>query len=150
MRHHTHRHGRSPSHSLSQALQQCDMVSYCHTLCHGLYLGHRQYFSQNIPGPPNTTGIVMYCYTHCHTLSQCLTDSETKWLGLNPATHSPTWSLTLSHTVPTSQLHTARSLGHRHSHTVWSNSHSDPRPYSHIRPTPTVTHTATAFPSYTV
>lgn len=27
----------------SEALQHCDMVSYRHTLCHGLYLGHRQY-----------------------------------------------------------------------------------------------------------
>lgn len=68
----------------------------------------------------------MYCHAHCHTLSQCLTDSETKWLGLNSATHSPTWSLTLSHAVPTSQPHTARSLRCPpiFSHTPHPDSHS--------------------------
>lgn len=41
------------------------------------------------------------------------------------------------HAVPTSQPHTAHSLGHRHSHTVvWFDSHSDPRPIFSHKPHP--------------
>lgn len=66
--------------------------------------------------------------THCHSVSQ-----TQKRSGLSQLCH--TFSHMVPHAVtrcPNFSAHTARSLtGHSHT-VVWSNGHSDARPYSHI------------------